>query len=61
MNENGNIHFTGDTFRYYQYELKKLRKMQNAIVAFGLLTGNSKWALFEISNFQRLRRGVSRE
>ena len=42
MNENGNFHFTGDTFRYYQYELKKLRKMQNVVVAFGLLTGNSK-------------------
>ena len=34
MNENSNFHFTEDRFRYYQYELKKFRKMQNASVAF---------------------------
>ena len=42
MNENGNFYFTEDRFRYYQDELKKLRKMQNASVAFGLLTADSK-------------------
>ena len=49
------IFTTEDIFRYYQHELKKLRKMQNASVVFELLTGNSKWALFEVQDFQRIR------